>query len=170
MLGISTWERCYCIGLWINIIMCKSCRKAVEGKMVAMLPGWQERTNITSGFSNSKPHLLFILFFMVVWCTAANRYFLVPTWGCYVIISMISPFQFQTWLMCGIGNRVGKQWVSWVVELSDREWVEYAVEQCVVTCVRLLKDSQDFTMWFCFVNLNKTFWWYLLIYNIIAFH
>ena len=29
MLYISTWERCYCIGLWINIITCKSFRKAV---------------------------------------------------------------------------------------------------------------------------------------------
>ena len=28
--NISTWERCYCIGLRINIITCKSCGKAVE--------------------------------------------------------------------------------------------------------------------------------------------
>ena len=26
MLCISTWKRCYCIGLWINIIMCIRCR------------------------------------------------------------------------------------------------------------------------------------------------
>ena len=57
VLCISTWGRCYCIGLWINLMACNGCRKERGlpcGRKGLILHQWDQFSKVWKGFWWSK--------------------------------------------------------------------------------------------------------------------